>query len=460
LKLTGFTAAELVEKQGFNELIHEDDKERVWADVQEGVDVDAPFELEYRIITRDGSEKWVWEQGRTVTDESGEEFLEGLMIDVTERKALELELSQAQKMEAVGRLAGGIAHDFNNLLAVVTNYADFIADDLPDESPIREDIKEIHSAGVRGADLVRQLLTFSRKALVAPTVLIVDDVVANMMNLLRRSVSEEIEIKTSLDSHHPVLFDRGQLEQVLMNLVVNARDAMSHGGILSISTHSDTRAGANAETEDWVVLTVSDDGEGIAPDAIEHIFEPFFTTKEPGKGTGLGLATVHGIVHKAGGRIDVSSELGGGTTFRIYLPATTASTSDETAVPPPSASSAMINRQILVVEDEEPVRNLVGRILNQAGHEVISASTPTEALEALKNRDVDLVITDVVMPEMSGHALVQELRRRGMTAPVIFMSGYDDEIVADRGVLEGNVLIQKPFTAPALLEAVNERLRA
>lgn len=463
--LLGYTAEELTSGTvDMNDLIHPDDRGRMRQEIQRASSIGAPFQIEYRIVTRDGTEKWVWEQGRMVSRSGDDAFLEGLIIDATERKRLEGHLAHSQKMDAIGRLAGGIAHDFNNLLAVVTSYASIMIDDVPPDSQLREDLEEIYGAGMRGAELVRQLLSFSRHDVVDPRILDGDEVIAEMMNLLIRAVGEHIEISASLRARSPVRIDRAQLEQVLMNLVVNARDAMPRGGHLKIETYETMapmkadEAGSGHERS-WVAFSVEDNGEGMDPGIMGRIFDPFFTTKATGTGTGLGLATAYGIVQRAGGWIDVRSELGSGTRFDVFLPPAEAEATPEPAAASPDRTVPATARTILVVEDEDPVRRVVERILKRAGHEVLTAASAAEALERLDRSSVDLIITDVVMPGLSGHAMVEELRRRGEQPNVIYMSGYDQGLVSQQGTIgERDVLIRKPFTETELLSAVQERL--
>ena len=466
LDLTGHPAESLVGDGGvsYGELIHPEDRDRVWREVQAAIWEGHPFQLEYRIVTPEGAEKWVWEQGRMVHDPDGETRLEGLIIDATERKRLENDLAQSQKMEAVGRLAGGIAHDFNNLLAVVTSYASMLAEDVPKESQARSDLQEIYDAGVRGAALIRQLLAFSRQQIIAPEVLEVRDVVEEMMNLLKRAVGEHIQLSCSPEETDRVLLDHGQLEQIVMNLVVNARDAMPRGGRIDIRTASVDTLGNPATTttpspQRCVVMSVTDAGHGISAETQEHIFEPFFTTKPAGAGTGLGLATTYGIVERAGGWVEVTSEVGVGTRFDVYLPVTAQQPDQQLAVGDASVVPARTS-SILVVEDEAPVREVVERILRRQGHEVVTKASAAEALDWFgSHQAIDLVITDVVMPGLSGRAMVDQLRRRGIDIQVIYMSGYDEQMVSEQGGLrEEDVLLQKPFSAGDLLELVSASL--
>jgi PAS domain S-box-containing protein len=395
----------------------------------------------------------------------------GISTDITDRvdandekKRLEAQLRQAQKMEAVGQLAGGVAHDFNNILSVILNYAQFVADDLPKEDARRPDVEEIIAAGQRAAQLVHQLLAFSRKEIVEPRVVDLSTVVRGVQGLLQRSIREDIclEVATAHDLWL-TKSDIGQLEQILMNLVVNARDAMPQGGHLLIATSNETlRQGERHGLQPgrYACMKVSDDGAGMDAATVDRIFEPFFTTKDRGKGTGLGLATVYGIVKQAGGGIYVDSDPGQGTTFSVYLP-----TTDElSGTFGPNAfegEDPMETGTILVVEDEVGVRNLVSRILISNGFEVVAVSSGAAALEYCSSHAVviDLLLTDVVMPEMSGKVLAGlfDLERK---VRVLYMSGYTDEIIAKRGVLGGDEdLIEKPFTAQALVAKVRAALR-
>ena len=460
LGLTGHRAEEFMDGTvSYPELMHPVDRDRVWAEVQRAVSADRPYRVEYRILDAAGRERWVLEQGRAVD----EHHIEGLAIDATERKELESTLARAEKMDAVGRLAGGIAHDFNNILAVVMSYADLIAADLQGEDEATEDLNEIKRAGQRGANLVRQLLGFSRNEITAPEVLRLSDAVYELGKMLHRTLGEDVEMEVRANSSGSIFVDRNQLEQVLMNLAVNARDAMQAGGRLSFETTDvhvlEQGAPLGPAPGRYVLLSVTDTGEGIPPDVIPHMFEPFYTTKQAGRGTGLGLATVYGIVQQAGGYIDVKSEVGSGTTFSIYWPLSYQSPVEEVSpveVLTPRPGKAV---RILLVEDEEPVRKVVERILLERGHEVVAVESGQEALELLLGSGFDLLLTDVVMPGMSGRALVEAARGRELCPTVIFMSGYDVDSLTERGANAGDdPLIQKPFTPECLLNLVDDVL--
>ncbi|HEX8851826.1 MAG TPA: ATP-binding protein [Gemmatimonadaceae bacterium] len=376
----------------------------------------------------------------------------------------EEQLRHAQKMEAVGQLAGGVAHDFNNLLTVLKVNAELLIEGLDARDPRREQALEIRGASDRAAGLTRQLLAFSRKQILNPRVVDLDAIVDNLRPMLARLIGEDIVITTKGRAGlGAVLADPGQLEQILMNLMVNARDAMPNGGRVTIETANVELDGsyalerqARVEPGRYVMLAVSDSGTGMSPDVCERVFEPFFTTKEPGKGTGLGLSTVYGIVKQSGGYIWVYSELGKGTTFKIYLPRL-ASERDTPGEERRDVALPGGTETILLVEDEDAVRRLARRILEGKGYTVIDARNGADALAAVERhgRKIDLLLTDVVMPGMSGRDLVQRLRARGADFAQLFMSGYTDDEVVRRGVVEeGTRFLQKPFTASGMLVAV------
>ncbi len=392
----------------------------------------------------------------------------GIGRDVTERVQLEQQLRQAQKMEAVGRLAGGIAHDFNNILTAITGYADLLLEDLGATDPRRQDADEIHKAADRAAGLTRQLLAFSRQQVLQPTVLEVNKLVSDVEKMLRRLLGEDVELSTRLaPTTGRVKADPGQLEQVIMNLAVNARDAMPNGGKLTLETgnvdldeayasdHYPARAGP------FVLLAVSDTGTGMSEETQAHMFEPFFTTKEKGKGTGLGLATVYGIIKQSGGFIWVYSEVGHGTTFKLYLPRVQelAERGSEPAQAP--ARPARGTETVLVVEDEAPVRSVARQVLERHGYTVLEAPTAEAALDIATRYSgtIHLLLTDVVMPGLNGRELASRLADLRPDARVIFMSGYTDDAVTPHGVLEpGSAYVQKPFTPDAIARRVREVL--
>lgn len=391
----------------------------------------------------------------------------GVERDVTHELSLEEQLRQSQKMEAVGRLAGGVAHDFNNLLTVINGYSNLLLDHHPDPNDLmRKDIEQIKRAGERASNLTRQLLAFSRKQILKPTILDLNMVVADMETLLRRLLGEDISIYTRLE---PMLgrikADRGQLEQVIMNLAINARDAMQGGGQLTLETANVTldelytSQKVEVEPGNYVLLAISDTGIGITQETQAHIFEPFFTTKEEGKGTGLGLATVHGIIKQSGGHINVYSEAGQGTTFKIYLPPFQDAAPNNKVTSPATLPRGV--ETILVVEDEARVRELVSRVLRSSGYTVLEANSGREALQLYghQNGPIQLLLTDVVMPGMNGRMLADRLKVVQPGLKVIYMSGYTDDAIIQHGVLDaGAIFIQKPFTTDALIRRVRETL--
>jgi two-component system cell cycle sensor histidine kinase/response regulator CckA len=387
--------------------------------------------------------------------------------DMTERRALEDQFRQAQKMEAVGRLAGGVAHDFNNLLTVILSYTDMLIEGVSPKDPRVEDLGEIRSAAIAAGSLTRQLLAFSRQQVIEPRVVILEDLVNQTHKLLTRLIGEDIDVAMQFGSEPCVVhMDPGQLEQVLMNLAVNARDAMPTGGKLTFETalvdldEDYSAAHWPATTGPYAMLAVSDTGIGMDEATQARIFEPFFTTKEPGKGTGLGLATVYGIVKQSGGFIWVYSEPGKGTTFKIYLPlhgdAPATALKENTKAPAVRGTET-----VLLVEDSEAVRYVARRTLEQHGYEVIDASSANAALTlaAQLGRSVHLLLTDVVMPEMSGRILAEKFATFQPNAKVLYMSGYTDDAVIRHGVLRAKTpFLQKPFTPLILATRVREVL--
>jgi PAS domain S-box-containing protein len=392
-----------------------------------------------------------------------------------DRERLEAQLHQSQRLESLGQLAGGVAHDFNNLLAVILNYTTFVAEQVADLSrtdpdprwpAVCRDIAEIQRAGARAGELTHQLLAFGRREVVRPQVLNVNAVIGQMENLLRRSLGEHIQLHTQLAADLcPVLADPGQLEQVLVNLAVNARDAMPDGGTLSIATVNTAldddaaharpglRPGRHAQ------LTVADTGSGIPPEVAERIFEPFFTTKPKGKGTGLGLATVYGIIHQADGHIALSSIAGAGTTFTVLLPAT--DQAPALIEEPASRQLGHGGETILVVEDEEALREVTRRILTRNGYQVLTAANGPDALKTAEHTEagIQLLLTDVIMPHMLGKELASKIREVCPAVQVLYMSGYAQPVLASEGTLDAGVtLVEKPFSEPHLLEKVHDVL--
>jgi signal transduction histidine kinase/ActR/RegA family two-component response regulator len=384
-------------------------------------------------------------------------------------RSSEEQLQQAQKLEAVGRLAGGIAHDFNNLLTVIMGYSALLMKSKVDNL-VYERIEEINKAGRRASSLTRQLLAFSRKQVMKPEVLDISSLVDGTGKMLRRLIGEDIEVIASLKPGiGKINADPGQIEQVLINLVVNARDAMKDGGKITIETANVELDAAYSDMHIavtpgyYVMLAVSDTGIGMDAETRKHIFEPFFTTKELGKGTGLGLSMVYGIVKQSGGNIWVYSELGKGTTFKIYLPQVQAGANQTVTVDKPSAlSGAVATETILLVEDEEMVRKLTSDILRENGYQVLAASNGEEAIQICNEHEgeIDLMLTDVVMPAMNGKRLSEIVRPIQENMRVVYMSGYTDDAIVHHGVLDpGTNFIEKPFTADTLTSTIQEVLQ-
>jgi PAS domain S-box-containing protein len=446
------------------ERIHPDDHARVVAGIQAVIDGGAQtWSAEFRFRRADGSWADVVDRGYVVHDERGRPVrMIGAMANVTEPRRLEAELRQSQKMEAVGRLAGGIAHDFNNLLTVISGRSELLLHRLRPDDPVRRDVELIKRVGERAATLTRQLLAFSRKQVLQTRVLALDAVVEDLEPMLQRLIGEDIELVTTIPPEvGRVQADPAQIEQVVLNLVVNARDAMPGGGRLTIGLANVeldvafVTANPSATVGPHVVLAVSDTGSGIAPEVLPRIFEPFFTTKEPGKGTGLGLAMVYGIVKQHEGTIVVDSEVGRGTTFRVYLRRVEAAAAAASA--PAGLGPARGSGTILLVEDEDDVRELAREILASDGFGVLEAATPGEAMRAAERHAgaIDLVVTDVVMPEMSGRELAVRLLARRPDIKVLYISGYSEDAIAQHGVLDpGTTLLAKPFTPGDLRRTV------
>jgi PAS domain S-box-containing protein len=406
--------------------------------------------------------------GRRINDENGvAAYFEVFAEDVTEKRVLERQLRTAQKMEAIGRLSGGIAHDFNNHLGVIIGYSRVLKRQLGENNPLTEHALEIEKAGQRAASLTKQLLAFSRQQVLTPAVLSLNTLASEMDRMLPRLLGENIEVSLELDPElGSVKADQGQIEQVIMNLAVNARDAMPEGGKLKIQTANVvldqiyTRNHPGSKAGDYVMLGVTDTGTGMDAGTLAHMFEPFFTTKERGKGTGLGLATVYGIVKQSNGYIWVESALGKGSAFQIYLPRHEGQPAAE------ELKSGIVenlrgSESILLAEDSEALRKLAQSNLESAGFRVLSAQSGEEALEIATRHasTFDLLLTDVVMPGMNGRVLAEQLLPRQPGMKVLYMSGYTDSFIAGHGVLEpGTYLLHKPFTEEVLIRKVREVL--
>jgi len=448
--------------------VHPADRQHVTERCRKAIAEGRDYNFRYRAIKANGETIWLQDIVRVVKDESGRiRRLRGVMVDITDHHQLEEEFHQAQKMEAVGRLAAGVAHDFNNLLTIISGYTQLVQELLGPSNHLRSYLEEILKAGERAAALVRRLLAFTRRQSIEPMVLDLNNVVKSTEYMVRRLIGEHIEVVTVLASElGAVRSDPGQLEQVIINLSVNARDAMPNGGKLIFETanidldqsYADLHVGVTSGP--YVMLAVSDTGSGMDAQTRSHLFEPFFTTKEKGKGTGLGLATVYGFIKQSGGNVWVYSEPGMGTTFKIYLPREAACV----AAPRPmviSASQQRGSETVLVAEDEDSIRSLVLGILQAYGYTVLAAGCPLEALKIIKefNTHIDLLLTDVVMPQMSGRQLAEQMSAARPNTKVLYMSGYPDSTIAHFGVLNAGVpFLQKPFTPEGLTQKVREVL--
>ena len=450
----------------FVERIHPDDRESVLETFGTAMTSGADFSFQNRSIWPDGTVRWLTGAGRVLLGDRGEPVRGvGISLDVTERHRLEEQFQQAQKMEAIGQLAGGVAHDFNNLLTAILGYSELLLADLDPSDPRQADITEIQKAGESAARLTRQLLALSRKQVIEPTLLDLNVVVTDMRAMLGRLIGEDVNIVLGLRPElAPVKADRGQIEQIVLNLAVNARDAMPTGGTLTIETTNverDERDGTTAQLTlkpgPWTALIVSDTGTGMSPGVQARLFEPFFTTKEIGKGTGLGLATVHSIVKQSGGRVDVSSEVGRGTSFTVYFPRADAV---ETVDARPAAQTRAGARTVLVVEDAEGLRALARRLLERQGYRVLVAANADEARRLFdRNPSIDVLLTDVVMPGANGVELTRRLAGQRPALKVIYMSGYTEETIVHHGVLNpGIAFLHKPFTSETLGRKVREVL--
>jgi PAS domain S-box-containing protein len=452
--------------------IHPEDEPRVMAILEAHLAGNTTFyEAEYRLQAKSGEWRWILDRGKVVERDKNHQPLRitGTHLDITERKRLEEQLLHAQKMEAIGRLAGGIAHDFNNILTVIGGICELILDKLAyDDILLRQDVEQVKQAQERAASLTRQLLAFSRKQMLQPQVLNLNTLLANLDRMLRRLIGEDINLVTVLEQGlGQAKADPSQIEQVVLNLAVNARDAMPTGGRLIIETANVYLSEAyssqyvDVTPGPYVMLAMTDTGLGMDPETKARIFEPFFTTKERGKGTGLGLSTVHGIINQSGGHIWVYSEPGQGTTFKIYLPQVELDV-HQTELEQSEATPTQGAEIILLVEDEQMVRELVRRMLAAAGYTVLEASYGGEAIQICRQQTgrIDLLLTDVILPTgMSGHDLAEQLKTEYPPLKVLYMSGYADNAIVHHGVLDPDVaFLQKPFTPIDLLRKVRDVL--
>jgi PAS domain S-box-containing protein len=453
---------------GFLNMVHRDDRARVEQLNAEAVQSKGEFSVEFRASGPDGTTRWKHTSARVLADDDGRPLrMIGVSRDITDRITLEAQLRQAQKMEAVGQLAGGVAHDFNNLLTVITSGINFVREALPADSPALEDLALVIDAAARATKLTRQLLAFGRKQVLQPALVDLNDIVGGIDAMLHRLIGEDVRIIiVPFPEPLPVFADPGQLEQVLVNLAVNARDAMPGGGDLFIETASVTldadqgNAKHGAETPRFARLTVRDTGSGMDEATLARAFEPFFTTKGAGRGTGLGLATVHGVVQQSGGHVHVTSAAGQGTTFEIDLPQLGVSMTTE-PVPAPRRIDDRASGTILLVEDEAPVRAIARRILARHGYTVFEACDGLDALRVAHEHagEIDLVVTDMIMPELGGRAFAEQLSALYPAIPVLFVSGYTDDEILRRGPLPPRTaFLEKPFTPEKLLGAVQNML--
>jgi PAS domain S-box-containing protein len=465
-RLFGWTAEEMLGRP-LTDRVPEAARPRM-AEKTQAIAAGEEFVGEWEDYRRDGSRVWIDARVSRITGPSGEPAgILGLAHDITERRRLEEQLRQSQKMEAIGQLAGGVAHDFNNLMTVITGYSDLLLSDPRVYDHVREQVLQIQQAGQRAASLTRQLLAFGRKQVLAPALLDLNKVVSEMGKLLHRTIGEDIELVL-----HPqpglalIHADQGQIEQVILNLAVNARDAMPRGGRLVVQTGNVdldevyARRCPEVTAGSYALLELRDNGYGMTADVKAHIFEPFFTTKGVGKGTGLGLAVVHGVVSQSGGHIEVDSEPGRGTSFKIYLPR-----AQPTSHPTTSAAQVKVSpgghETVLLVEDAQAVREVNSRILVQRGYVVLEACDGQEALRVAGQHrgPIHLLLTDVVMPAMGGRQLVEQLSALHPEMKVLYVSGYPDDAVLRHGVREGEVnFLQKPFSPLVLAQKVRDVL--
>jgi PAS domain S-box-containing protein len=471
--LLGYRTEEWLSKPDFwLSVIYEEDREVARVESEKIILNGESGSLIYRMVAKDGRIIWVETQFAVIKEEGRPLGLRGVTIDITERKQAEAalaqsaeQLRQSQKLESIGQLAGGVAHDFNNMLTAINGYSELTLRRLKEDNPLRHNIEEIKKAGRRSAQLTHQLLAFSRQQILQPQLLSLNQVLGDMSRMLERLIGEDIQLTTILNHKAgQVKVDPGQLSQIIMNLAVNARDAMPQGGKLTFETDNvtldDEFALHHVSTipGEYVMMSVSDTGTGMDAETKRHLFEPFFTTKEVGKGTGLGLATVYGIVKQSGGNIWVYSEEGIGTTFKIYFPRVEEEPQCEEKKQ--SAKNLPIGTEtILLVEDEDMVRTLTRQILEECGYTVLEAQSGVDALSLYENydSDIDLLMTDVVMPRMSGRELAERLGALHPQMHIVFISGYTDDAVVRHGVIEaGTNFIQKPFTSHGLAHKVRE----
>ena len=463
-KVLGYSADELSQTSPYAQ-IHPEDQPKVAKAAEQARSSGVGNRVEYRVRHKNGEWRVLESTASAVSSLDGK--VEKLVIvnrDITERRRLEQQLVLSHKLEAIGRLSGGVAHDFNNLLGVIIGYAEALQQDPAGNESYREAIDEILKAGHRAASLTQQLLAFSRKQVLEPKILDLNAVVADIEKMLRRLIGEDIELKIiSAADLGKVKADRGQIDQVIMNLAVNARDAMPRGGLLKIETcnielrEEDRKNRQYVVPGQYVMLAVTDAGTGMDAEVQSHIFEPFFTTKEMGKGTGLGLATVYGVIKQSGGYIWVESEPGRGAAFKIFLPRAEGQAVEQPESLAPRARTH-VPRTILIAEDEASLRKLTSNTLKKLGYTVLEAPDAAEAirLAGLLASKIDLLLTDVVMPGMSGRELALRLATTRPETKVLYMTGYTDGAIAEHGVLEAGIsILRKPFTQAQLIRSLD-----
>ena len=454
--------------ESFFQFVHPDDRDAVRMASDASIAAGVPYDIEHRVVRPDGGVRWVHEKATVLSDEQGRpRRMVGTVQDITDRRLLEDQLRQSQKMEAIGRLAGGIAHDLNNALTAIAGYAELALGEVAADHAARPDVEEIRRATERAGSVTRQLLAFSRKQLLEPRVFDLNETIAAIARLLSRLLGADVDVQTRLDGNALwVLGDPGQVEQAVINLAVNARDAMPGGGRLVVTTKRETVDEAFARSHppmppgSYVLLCVADSGHGMALDTQARIFEPFFTTKDVGKGTGLGLSMVYGTLKQSGGFIFVESEVGRGTTFRLYFPPAAPTRQAAATAAAAGADERRGHETLLIVEDEPAVRNLVASALRHDGYHLLIAASAEDALIAADGHDgpIDLLLTDAMMPGKSGVELATLMTARRPGLPVIIMSGYTEETLAVPGLKDPIKLLQKPFTPRDLRRRIREVL--
>jgi PAS domain S-box-containing protein len=450
----------------FFNFVHPDDRGTVRTAAENARLNGNRYEIDHRIVRGDGSVRWVHEEADIIRDVAGRAIrMIGTVQDITDRRQLEDQLRQAQKMEAIGRLAGGIAHDLNNALTAIAGYSELALTAVTADHPAHADVQEIRRGAERAASVTRQLLAFSRKQVLEPRRFDLNDTVDAIARLLSRILGPEIDIRTRVsDRIRPILGDPSQVEQAIVNLAVNARDAMPDGGHVTLATSYEVVDESFARTHvpmpagEYILLSVTDTGQGMAPETTARIFEPFFTTKAPGKGTGLGLSMVYGTLKQIGGFIFVESEIGRGTTFSLYFPPAPGTAPSATAGR--AGAEAAQHRTVLIAEDEDAVRNMVASSLKSDGYSLLLAASAEEALRMADAHDgpIDLLLTDAIMPGKSGVELAAALIVRRQTLRVLFMSGYTEDDLNIAALGRPPAILQKPFTPRDVRRRVREVL--